>query len=574
MSVPPKSGTRSAWSVKTGTTLPAAFAVLMAVGALTPGSALAQTGGATAEPTLGVVTVTGGQVRGISTDVEGVTLFKGLHYAGPSDGPARFAAPTPVLPWEGVKAADSWPDRSMQWSGINPTGEFWGDEFYYDPAVLPPISENGAALNIFTPAQSGEAKLPVYVWIHGGANAHGYGSEMEFWASKLAEKGIVVVTAQYRLGIFGELALSEITAESPEGYSGNQRDQDLIAALQWVRDNIAQFGGDPATVTIGGQSAGSRNVYSLMRAAPAKGLFRRAVMESTFRIGPADEVPAAEAEAKNAAAIEALFGKPMSLADLRALPAERFFEPVSDTDDRLLYYALRSTTNGDTIDGKMITAESVDLMRDGALDGIDILTGANADERTSLQGGPEKTMPLTEYASWMEGRYGAEWQAAYPAGDPMQAYRLQLRAGADEVLAEAMISARYAKAHNKDNNVWVYAFDNGPPGRDAEFYGSFHSSDLWYFFNSLRKDEGQRPWTEKDFRMAETMSSYLANFVKTGNPNGEGLPEWKQPVNGPAMMRFNDGHAYPVPTTPYPLRDDLNRGLVLKRYGLDADALN
>ena len=221
----------------------------------------------------------------------------------------------------------------------------------------------------------------------------------------------------------------------------------------------------------------------------------------------------------------------------------------------------------------MITQQSVDLTREGALDGIDILTGANADERTSLQGGPDKTMPLEEYAAWMEERYGPQWATAYAAGDPRNAYRLQLRAGADEVMAESMVSARYAKAHNK-NNVWVYYFDNGPPGRDSEFYGSFHSADLWYFFNSLRTEEGQRPWSEKDFRMADTMSSYLANFVKTGNPNGEGLPEWEQPEGESNMMRFADGYAYPVTSTPYPSRDELNRDLVLERYGLEAGQLD
>lgn len=536
-------------------------------------AAVAQSAGAGQAALSKTLSVTGGQVKGIATDIEGVTLFKGIPYAGPASGASRFAAPAPVQPWEGVKTADVWPDRSMQWADVNPTGAFWGDEFYYDKDFLPPISENGAAVNIFTPATTGNEKLPVYVWIHGGANAHGYGSELEFWASKLAQKGIVVVNVQYRLGVFGELALSELTAENPKGYSGNQRNQDLIAALEWVRDNISEFGGDPQLVTIGGQSAGSRNVYGLLRAVPAKGLFKRAVMQSTFRIGPADEAPAAKAEAKNAAEIAKIFGKPVSLADLRALPAERFFQPVSASDDRLLYYALRSAINGDTIDGKMITEESVDLMRPGALDGIDILTGATADERTSLQGGPDKALSLDDYAKWMEERYGPDWKTAYPAGDPRQAYRLQLRAGADEVMAEAMISGRYAKSHNK-NNVWVYYFDNGPPGRDEEFYGSFHSSDLWYFFNSIRTREGQRPWTEKDFRMADIMSSYLANFVKTGNPNGEGLPEWRQPENGPSLMRFNDGYAYPQTSTPFPLRDELNRNLVLKRYGLDASALN
>lgn len=527
-----------------------------------------------ADTPLGVITVTGGQVQGVPTDVEGVTVFKGLPYAGPASGEARFAAPTPVEPWDGIKTADTWPDRSMQWSGINPVGEFWGDEFYYDPEFLPPISENGAALNIFTPADSADANLPVYVWFHGGANAHGYASEMEFWASKLAEKGIVVVSAQYRLGVFGELALPEITAENPDGISGNQRMQDLVAALEWVRDNISAFGGDPETVTIGGQSAGSRNVYGLLRSATARDLFDRAVMQSTFRIGPADEEPAADAEAKNAAAIEEIFGKPMTLADLRALPAERFFEPVSAEDDTLLYYKLRSALNGDTIDGVAITEDSVDLLREGALSGIDILTGATADERTSTRGTPDGTMAMEEYAAYMEKAYGADWETAYPASDPPHAYRLMLRSGGDETFAEAMVSARLALANNEDTNAWVYYFDNPPPGRNSEFYGSFHSSDLWYFFNSMRDAEGQRPWTEADYRMGDIISTYLANFVKTGNPNGEGLPEWEQPTDGPAFMHFTDGRAYPSETTPHPTRDQLNRDLILTKYGLSPEVLN
>lgn len=537
-------------------------------------SILASASSAQAETPLGVIPIPGGQVEGVGTDIDGISVFKGLPYAGPATGAARFAAPQPVVPWEGVKLANSWADRSMQWSGINPTGAFWGDEFYYDPAFMPPISENGAALNIFTPAKSADESLPVYVWIHGGANAHGFASEMEFWASKLAEKGIIVVSVQYRLGIFGEMALEEIRAENAKGISGNQRMQDLVAALEWVRDNIAKFGGDPEAVTIGGQSAGSRNVYSLLRNEMAKGLFDRAVMQSTFRIGPADEEPAAAAEAKTAKALEKIFGKPMTLADLRALPAERFFEPVSATDDTLLYYALRSATNGDTIDGVMISETSVDLMRPGAFDGIDILVGAVADERTSTAGVPDKTMTPEEYSEAMTKSYGdAPWQAVYPGGDPQHAYRQSLRAGADETLAEAMVSARYVLAHNPNAKAFVYHFDNAPPGRNSEFYGSWHSSDLWYFFNSLRSTPNQRPWTEVDYRMADIMSSYLANFVKTGDPNGAGLPEWPQPKAASALMHFHLGKATATEGTAYPGRDALNADKVLKKWKIASEAL-
>lgn len=515
---------------------------------------------------LGVLTVTGGQVQGVPTDVDGVTVFKGIPYAGPQGGDNRFAAPTPVEPWEGVKIADTWPDRSMHWSGINPVGEFYGDEFYYDEAWIPPISENGASVNVFTPAKATGEKLPVYFWIHGGANAHGYASEVEFWASKLAEKGIVVVLAQYRLGPFGELALEEIQEENPQKIAGNQRLQDLVAALHWVEDNIAEFGGDPETVTIGGQSAGARNVNSLLRSPLAKGLFDRAVMQSAFRIGPAGEAPADEVNAETPEKLEEIFGKPMTLADLRALPAERFFEPVSETDDELLYYALRTALNGDAIDGVAITEESVDLLREGALDGIDLLVGAVADEGTA-SGDPDETMSLDEYAKVMEEKFGSEWETAYPAGDEQQAYRLSRRLNGDYVFAQSLVSAQYA-ANNNELNAYAYYFDNPPPGRNAEYYGAWHSSDLWYFFNSMRAEEGQRPWTEADFRLAETISSYLANFVKTGNPNGEGLPEWPTADDG-EFVRFADGYAYPVETTPYPTRDELNKEFVMEEWKIE-----
>lgn len=520
---------------------------------------------------LGILSITGGQVQGVPTDVDGVTVLKGIPYAGPQGGDNRFAAPTPVVPWDGVKIADTWPDRSMHWSGINPVGEFYGDEFYYDEAWIPPLSEDGASLNIFTPANSSGEALPVYFWIHGGANAHGYASEIEFWASKLAEKGIVVVLAQYRLGPFGELALQEIQDENPQGVAGNQRLQDLIAALNWTKENIAAFGGDPETVTIGGQSAGSRNVYSLLRSPLAKGLFDRAVMQSAFRIGPAGEAPATELHAETPTKLEELFGKPMTLADLRAVPAERFFEPVGANDDTLLYYALRSALNGDAIDGVSITEESVDLMREGNLDGIDFLVGAVADEGTA-SGDPEGTMALDEYAKVMEEKFGPDWESAYPAGDPEQAYRLTRRTNGDYAFAQALLSAQYAANNNEDVNAYAYYFDNPPPGRNSEYYGSWHSSDLWYFFNSMRTEEGQRPWTEADFRLAETISSYLANFVKTGDPNGEGLPTWPTADNG-EFVRFADGYAYPVDTTPYPSRDKLNQQVVMEEWDISEENL-
>lgn len=521
---------------------------------------------------IGVVDIEGGKVSGVETDVPGVEVFKGIPFAGPTDGQNRFKPPQPVVKWEGVKKADTWGDQALQDIHTNPTGAFWGDEFYFDPDFLPKASENGLNLNVWTPAKSPKDKLPVYVWIHGGANHHGYASEMEFYASKLAAKGVIVVSVQYRLGALGFLALPELSAESPHKVSGNYAILDLIQALHWVHDNIAGFGGDPNNVTIGGQSAGARNSTMLIRSPLAKGLFHRAVIESGqtgFFSSPMQ--PLAAREQANRKGIEQVFGKPMSLADLRAIPTGDFISQKAADGKTQLYEALHQATNvpaQHAVDGYVFTDTSIDLLRPGALDGIDIMVGGTSDEYTSLTGGPDKTMTDAEFTGAMSKvGYDEPWRKVYRPSDPQDAYRKSLRARADYNLQGYLVSAEIAKRRNKDFNVYTFYFNHAPPGRNSEFYGSFHSSDLWYFMNSMRDKPGQRFWTSADYRMAETMSSYLANFIKTGNPNGKNLPEWPQATRG-TFMRFHDGYAYSAKHTPYPERDDLNRQTVMKNQKL------
>ncbi len=520
-----------------------------------------------------VVEVVGGKAQGVPTDIAGVQLFKGIPFAAPTSGANRWRGPQPVEPWEGVKVMDRWPDQVVQDINLNPVGQFWGDEFYYDRAFLPPASENSLALNLYTPAKSADEKLPVYVWIHGGGNDHGYASEIEFWASKLAEQGIIVVQVQYRVGPMGFLALDGLSQEGPEGASGNYALLDLVASLQWVKDNISNFGGDPASVTIGGQSAGGRNTITLLRSPLAKGLFQRAVVQSGFGgILPMEFKSLEDAQADNAAAIEEIFGKPMSLDELRALPTDDFMQ--NSVGDDILYMALDKKVGEYIIDGYSLTTESVDLLQPGALDGIDLMIGGASDERTSQWGGPDKTMSDEEFAKTMTDLYGNEdWKEVYQPSDPQDAYRMTLRASADLEFQKALISAEYVKANNQVSNVYAFYFNHSPPGRNSEFYGAYHSSDLWYFFNSMRDWHGQRHWTDADRRMGETISTYLANFVKTGNPNGEGLPEWVQPDGAPNFTRFNAGYAYSVTETPYPSRDEVNRMRVFELSGIEQSAL-
>ncbi|MGK6316574.1 carboxylesterase/lipase family protein [Neorhizobium sp. DT-125] len=421
---------------------------------------------------VGVVSTEGGKVSGVETDVAGVEVFKGIPFAAPTDGQNRFRPPQPVVQWEGVRPADNWGDMALQDPNTNPTGKFWGDEFYYDPAFLPKASENGLNLNVWTPAKMPGDKLPVYVWIHGGANHHGYASEMEFYASKLAAKGIVVVSIQYRVGALGFLTLPELNAESPQKVSGNYAILDQIKALQWVQDNIAGFGGDPRNVTIGGQSAGARNSTMLLRSPLARGLFHRAVIQSGFTgFLPSPMKPLRESEEANTKAIEQVFGKPMSLADLRAIPSDDFITKTAADGKTQLYEALHKATNlpaAHTIDGYVFPQDSADLLKPHALEGLDIMIGGTSDEYTSLTGGPDKTMTDAELAEAM-GKIGYDegWKQVYRPSDPIEAYRMSLRARSDYNLQAYLLSAQIAKKRNDDLNIYAFYFDHAPPGSVA-----------------------------------------------------------------------------------------------------------
>lgn len=530
-----------------------------------------------------IVKVEGGLVKGVKTDVEGVQLFKGVPFAGSTAGENRWKEPQPVEPWEGVKVSDTWGDQVMQDVTLNPVGTFWGDEFYFDESFTPKASESGLNLNVYTPAKKTNDKLPVIVYIHGGANNHGHASEMEFNASKLAQKGIIVVTVQYRVSMFGFLALPELSEGSEHGVSGNYAVLDLVKALHWVNDYIDGFGGNSKEVTIAGQSAGAMNVTALLRTPLADGLFHRAIIQSGFNgllTAPGATIykPLKQAETETKNAVTKAFGKEMSIDELRALPAEYFMTTKTADGTQTIYDALTAASlqgGGYIVDDYVFTEESVDLMRDGALDGIDIMIGGTADEMTSLVAGPS-SLSLDEFNLTMKATYGEDYSKAYHPTNTTEAYNLSLRSRSDRLHQTYLLSAEYIQAHN-NLNAYTYYFDHAPPGRNSEFYGAFHSSDLWYFFNSIRNTAGQRSWTPADYSMGEIMSSYYANFVKKGDPNGKGLANWKETNyktgENSTFIRWSDGKAENVTSTPDRVRDALNRQVVLKAFGLTDDDL-
>ncbi|KXY68846.1 hypothetical protein AT270_28705 [Bacillus cereus] len=527
-----------------------------------------------------IVKVEGGLIKGVSTDVGSVQVFKGIPFAGFTGGDMRWKEAPPVKPWKGVKVCDILGDQSMQDTTANPTGTFWGDEFYFDETFQPKSSENGLNLNIYTPAKTTNENLPVLVYIHGGGNKQGHASEIEFYASKLAEKGIVVVSVQYRLGMFGFLALPELSIESGKGVSGNYAVLDLIKSLKWVQKYIDGFGGNPKKVTIAGQSAGAMNVTALLRTPLADGLFKRVIIQSGYYglLTKKDDLiytSLSEKESAGKDAVTKAFGKEMTIQELRALPAEYYMKTKTADGTQTLYealtaVALASQNYGYALDDYVFNKNSMNLMRNGALDGMDIMIGGTSDELTSMGTGPSD-MSLEDFQRNMQTIYGKEYAKAYSPVSTTDAYNLFLRAESDQSHQRNLLSAEYSKAHNKNLHVYTYYFNHAPPGRNSQFYGSYHSSELWYFFHSLRAMKRQRLWTTMDYSMANMMSSYYANFVKTGNPNGNELPLWKESIhkeNNSFFMRWFEGQAASVTTTPYPLRDAINRKVVMESYDM------
>ena len=538
----------------------------------------------------GIVTIrsgdnVNGKIQGVPSDTEGVTVYKGVPFAEPPVGELRWKAPQDLTEtWDDVRVCDKWGNQAMQPENLNPVGEFWGDEFYFDEDYNPEISEDCLYLNVYAPEHAEDEQLPVMVWIHGGGYDHGHASEMEFNASKLAAQGIIVVCIQYRVNVFGFLALPELSAENEEGVSGNYGTLDQIKALEWVNENIAGFGGDPENVTICGQSAGAMSVTALLSTDMTDGLFNRAIIQSGFGgyAAPGSYKSLEEKEETCQNAIEKAFGEGVTLEELRAKDAKDFL-----ADD--VYSSLKSAAGNNTLDNYVFTEESIDLTLEGALDGIDIMIGGTADEYTSLSGTPDGTMDVEAFQEKMENQYGELYnRSIYNALNEKQAYRMNLRSTSDSSLAKYRISAEYGKTHNEDHNAYVYYFDHDLAphdpeivgNRDEDFYGSFHSSELWYMFNSMRDDiEGQRNWTDADHELGDMMSTYWANFVKTGDPNGEGLPVWEEctsDTNG-AFMHFKDvedGVAAVCTTkSDYPARDRLMMAANLDSFGLTEDDL-
>lgn len=467
-----------------------------------------------------VVKTQAGAVRGAYTTDHQVRAFKGIPFAAPPVGDLRWQPPQPAEPWTGVRDATEFGPRCMQ-------AHIYSDMRFRDPGP----SEDCLNLNVWTPANAKPGSLPVMVWIFGGGYMAGGTSEPRQDGQFLAHRNVVVVSMNYRLGIFGFFALPGLTAESPHHASGNYGLMDQNAALEWVQKNIANFGGDPHNITIFGESAGSESVSDLMASPVAEGHFQKAIGESGSEfpkyITALKSLPVVEE--RDAQFAQAVFGT-TKLAALRAIPANELLNKTQAAEVGT-HIEFRPV-----IDGWFLPASLPKIYAAGKQAHIPLLAGWNADEaraEVTFAKTPVTAQSFKEQAHAQFGPYADEFLKLYPANSNAQT----LRSAGDFAGAHFLDFVTWwwinAQVRTSDAPVYHYRFDLAPPA--DKFHpaglGAFHSDDIEYVFGTLdsRLDATIRP---EDYKLSNQIGEYWTNFARTGNPNGEGLPNW--PTYDPA----------------------------------------
>ncbi len=470
-----------------------------------------------------------GLLEGNFNKATGVHHFKGVPFAAPPIGELRWKPPQPVKNWEGVRKADKFGPRAMQ-------QPLFSDMVFRSNGM----SEDCLYLNVWTPDATGHEKLPVLVYFFGGGFAGGDGSEGRYDGESMAQKGIVALTVNYRLGVFGFLAHPELTKESPQHASGNYGLLDQSAALGWVRQNIAAFGGDPKRVTIAGESAGSISVCAQMASPLSKDLIAGAIGESGGAVGPPlMPLPLDEAEAKGVKIASGLgIGAEPTLAALREMPAEQLLKAAANAGGKFF---------GPTMDGYFFPKQPAEIFAAGEQARVPLLAGTNSEENGygSVLG---KEKPTVEnYRKALTKLYADkadEAFALYPA-----ATENEVMDAAQDFASDRFISYgtwqwidQATKTGGQPTYYYFYthprpvpkpvskpasATEKDAPPKPAPKppRGAAHSAEIEYAMGNLDTNKVYA-WTPDDHKVSKLMQEYFVNFIKTGNPNGAGLPEW------------------------------------------------
>ena len=468
-----------------------------------------------------------GLVEGV-LEKSGVRSFKAIPFAAPPVGDLRWRAPQPVKAWPGVLKADKFGPRAMQTS-------IFGDMNFRSNGM----SENCLYLNVWTPAIKGKGLLPVLVYFYGGGFVAGDGSEPRYDGESMATKGIVALTVNYRLGVFGFMAHPELSKESGRNASGNYGLLDQAAALRWVKENIAAFGGDPARVTIAGESAGSIAVSAQMVSPLAKNLIAGAIGESGSILGALPAVPLAEGEKIGEEFAKSIGAK--SLAVLRSLPGDS----ILSASARFGLFRFPRT-----VDGWFFPKDPAKVFANGEQAKVPLLVGWNSEEMNfrAILGNEKPTKE--NFIKAVQRMYGEQ------ADEVLQLYKPTSDEDVEQVATDlagdrfiSFSTWRWAELHGKTSGqpVYRYLYEKPRPSMVPEMgdaspglaggvqrgvppqppaKGAVHSAEIEYAMGNLATNKVYA-WTEDDYKVSRTMQAYFANFIKNGDPNGTELPPWK-----------------------------------------------
>ena len=481
------------------------------------------------------VEISNGILEGIHDKDSGLRIFKGIPFAAPPVGDLRWKAPQPVADWKGVRKAVKFGPRAMQLP-------IYGDMGFRSDGMR----EDSLYLNVWTPAKSAKDKLPVLVYFYGGGLAAGDGSEGRYDGASMAQKGIVAVTVNYRLGIFGFFAHPALTEESPHKASGNYGFLDQQAALVWVRQNIEVFGGDPERVTIAGESAGSISVSAHMASPLSKDLIAGAIGESGSIVGaPMPAIPLDEAEARGVELASKLgIGKQPSLKALRQMSAEALLKATGEA--KAIYFS-------PTVDGYFLPEDPAEIYAEGKQAHVPLLAGVNSAEMPygAILGQDEPT--VENYRKALQRLYPKHADAIfklYPASNEAEVMEAARHLASDRFISYGTWTWVDLATRSGDEPTWYYLYTHPRPPMRAELgnavaglaggvikkgepkaeqppptRGAAHAVEIEYAMGNLDLNQVYA-WTPDDYKVSRLMQSYFANFIKTGNPNGKGLPEW------------------------------------------------
>jgi para-nitrobenzyl esterase len=471
------------------------------------------------------VQVTGGEIQGVVKN--GVASFKGIPFAAPPIGGLRWKAPQPVKPWSGVRKADDFGPAPMQNRAASLIMGGWSR-----------VSEDCLYLNVWTPATNADEKLPVMVWFYGGGFMIGMTSLPVYDGTKLAQKGVVLVSVAYRVGPFGFLAHPELSRESGKG-SGNYGLQDQVAGLRWVRDNIARFGGDPSRVTIFGESAGGASVSLLTVVPSASGLFHRAIAESGSVMAPASLVPLSSREQAGQKFLTQLGAT--NLTSARALSAEEIQKAIK---------GISLGQFGPVPDGDFLPGQPYELFEASKFNDTPILIGSNSDEGAWFV---ELAFPGATPEGFEKkvrdffGPAADDILQAYPHSTPAETHKSSKELLRDWAMGWPTCAWAKLQARKAHHPAYVYYFDHR---NSTSPDGAIHGAEIAYVFRNLTAWIGAPlPPLPEDVALSELMSSCWVNFARTGDPNGPGLPAWLafDEKEMKAMVFDNAPSARPLP---------------------------